>query len=348
MDALQKKFQQEYPDQLYLSQDNAASLEEYLRKQQWIKGSEKIVSLEKPGEGNMNVVVRVVTDQQTFIVKQARPWVQKYPQVEAPIERSNVEAAFYALIAGKAALSERTPKLIGVDAHNFIIALEDMGEGSDYTFLYQKNQSLSSEEVTALTSFISQLHQIRSDHSSVSFPANQAMKELNHEHIFRFPFQEENGFNLDDVQEGLQALSLIYKRNELLKQRVTLLGKRYLTTGTTLLHGDYYPGSWLKTASGIIVIDPEFAFLGDPEFDLGVMIAHLTMARTEPHLIKQLLKQYNRPSSYDEGLQQAYCGVEILRRIIGLAQLPLSFSLDEKKKLLEQATQWVLQYEAEE
>lgn len=344
MDALQEKFQQQYPNQLYLSHDNAPALEHYLHERRWLKDSEKIVSLEKPGEGNMNVIVRVVTDQQTFIVKQARPWVQKYPQVDAPIERSEVEAAFYQLIAGNATLSEGTPKLIGFDTDNFIIVLEDMGEGSDYTFLYQKNQSLTSEEAVALTDFISQLHQIRSDQTSVSFPANEAMKALNHEHIFRFPFQEDNGFNLDDVQEGLQEVSLTYKRHNTLKQQVNLLGSRYLATGTTLLHGDYYPGSWLKTASGITVIDPEFAFLGDPEFDLGVMIAHLAMARTEPQLIEQLAKQYNRPSSYNDSLQQAYCGVEILRRLIGLAQLPLSLSLADKEKLLEQATQWVLSY----
>ncbi|MEQ9443079.1 MAG: phosphotransferase [Cyclobacteriaceae bacterium] len=345
MATLQEKFRQHYPNMLYLSQDDPETLTAYLQHQQWIKVDEPVVSLEKPGEGNMNVVVRVITDQQTFIVKQARPWVQKYPQVEAPMQRSEVEAVFYELIADNSVLRARTPKLIGVDAANFIIALEDMGSGSDYTHLYQADQFITSNEITALTDFIAQLHRIRSDQPSVKFPSNQAMKELNHEHIFRFPFMEENGFNLDDVQPGLQEVSLIYKQHDALKQQVNRLGERYLAIGTTLLHGDYYPGSWLKTKAGITVIDPEFAFLGDPEFDLGVMMAHLTLARTEPPLIRQVLEQYKRPDSYNDSLQQAYSGVEILRRLIGLAQLPLSLSLDEKKKLLTHATKWVLQYQ---
>ena len=53
------------------------------------------------------------------------------------------------------------------------------------------------------------------------------------------------------------------------------VGDIYLSDdGGVLLHGDYYPGSWLKTDAGFRVIDPEFCFLGPPEFDLGVLAAH--------------------------------------------------------------------------
>ncbi|MGB3587786.1 MAG: phosphotransferase, partial [Tunicatimonas sp.] len=121
--------------------------------------------------------------------------------------------------------------------------------------------------------------------------------------------------------------------------------EQYLATGTTLLHGDYYPGSWLKTTSGISIIDPEFAFLGDAEFDVVVMIAHLTMAETPLKLIDQVLREYEQSDGgYRNSLQRAFSGVEILRRIIGLAQLPLSLSLEEKSSLLKRAADWVRQY----
>jgi len=63
-----------------------ALVEEYLRKQKWIKSTEKVLSLEKPGEGNMNFVLRVKTDQGSFIIKQARPWVEKFPQIPARLK----------------------------------------------------------------------------------------------------------------------------------------------------------------------------------------------------------------------------------------------------------------------
>ncbi|WKN41571.1 phosphotransferase [Tunicatimonas pelagia] len=344
MDELQEKFRQQFPEILYLSAENRTELEYCLRQKQWIHADEKIVSLEKPGEGNMNVVLRVVTDRQRFIVKQPRPWVQKYPQVAAPMNRVEVETSFYELISAHRELKEATPKLIGFDSAQFILALEDLGDGSDFTYLYQKKREITTEEVSTLVSFISQLHQIRADTASVNFPDNRAMKELNHEHIFNYPFLEENGFNLDDVQPGLQEISLKYKRNEELKAKITRLGERYLATGNTLLHGDYYPGSWLKTASDIAIIDPEFAFLGDPEFDIGVMVAHLMMAETAPEIIQQVMNEYQQPEGYDELLQHAYSGVEVLRRIIGLAQLPLSLSLEEKRDLLTKASDWIQQY----
>jgi len=345
MDDLKKKFQQQYPGVFYLTLDDFAGLQHYLRQRGWIEADEEIISIEKPGEGNMNMVVRVLTGRRRLIVKQARPWVQKYPQVAAPVARTATEAAFYQLIADQPVLQNATPELVGFDAEHFMLALEDVGEGSDYTHLYQKDSSITPEEISVLVEFISSLHHIRGDEQAVSFPANRAMRELNHEHIFNYPFQEENGFNLDEVQGGLQEISLQYKQNEELKAKITQLGQRYLATGTTLLHGDYYPGSWLKTAPGVCIIDPEFAFMGDAEFDLGVMIAHLTMAQAEPKIIQQVLDEYEQPSGYNDSLRQAFSGVEILRRIIGLAQLPLSLSLDEKRDLLAQAADWVLQYQ---
>jgi 5-methylthioribose kinase len=74
---------------------------------------------------------------------------------------------------------------------------------------------------------------------------NTELRTLNYEHIFEYPFKEENGFNLDDIQDGLQELALPYKRCRI-KENIERLGSLYLSKGKYLLHGDYYPGSWLK------------------------------------------------------------------------------------------------------
>ena len=179
----------------------------------WIAPGETIQAVQKPGEGNMNVVLRVLTDRQSFILKQARPRVAKYPQVAAPMERVSVEARFYQQIAQHRQLTPFMPTLIGYDAANFLLALEDLGTGTDYSFLYRPGQQLTATDLTTLLQFLSALHAIRPTDDAETFPDNRAMRLLNHEHIFSFPFWHDTGFDLDTVQPGLQALSLPYKND---------------------------------------------------------------------------------------------------------------------------------------
>ena len=115
------------------------------------------------------------------------------------------------------------------------------------------------------------------------------------------------------------------------------LGKKYLADGDTLLHGDYYPGSWLFTEQGIKIIDPEFCFYGRAEFDVAVMKAHLMMAKQRSQFTDNLFEYYNRPEGFDDNLFNAFTGMEIIRRIIGLAQLPLALTLQQKEQLLNEA-----------
>jgi hypothetical protein len=39
--------------------------------------------------------------------------------------------------------------------------------------------------------------------------------------------------------------------------RVNELGEIYLADGAQLVHGDFFPGSWLRTPHGPMIIDPE-------------------------------------------------------------------------------------------
>ena len=92
--------------------------------------------------------------------------------------------------------------------------------------------------------------------------------------------------------------------------------------------------------SGIKIIDPEFGGLGDSEFDLGVFLAHLDLAQQDEQLSKLVQETYTLP--LDWSLVQQYRGVELLRRLIGIAQLPVSLSLNEKNSLLARARTYLL------
>ena len=334
---LNQQFSDQHPSTFFLDEHVTPKLTDLLRSLHWLHPDEEIVALQKPGEGNMNVVFRVITDRRTFILKQARPYVQKYPQVAAPIERIGVEAQFYKLISTNETLSNFSPNLIGYDADNFLLALEDLGDGADFTFLYQPGQTLATPALESLMQFLSALHRIQAGPAMATFPDNRAMRLLNHEHIFNFPFRHDTVFDLDTVQPGLQALSLPYKNNETLKSKIAQLGDVYLQPGPVLIHGDYYPGSWLTVSGGTKVIDPEFGFFGRAEFDLGVMLAHLKLAQQGSVVQERALSLYQSPTDFDPALMRAFIGTEILRRLLGLAQLPVSLSLAQKEALLEEA-----------
>ena len=85
---------------------------QFFQENKIINKNEKILEIEKPGEGNMNLVLRIKTNERSFIVKQSREFVQKYPQILAPIERVEVEAYFYKTIEKNKILSDKMPRIL--------------------------------------------------------------------------------------------------------------------------------------------------------------------------------------------------------------------------------------------
>lgn len=317
-----------------LNASEPRELANYLQKQHWLGLGETIVSLSKPGEGNMNYVLRVDTGARTFIVKQSRGYVEKYPQVQAPVQRVLTEGAFYQKISKEKTVQNYMPKIIGLDAENNVMALEDLGNSNDFTVLYDLRHQLKLEEIFELLNYLNGLHHKFQKSVIDDELANLELRKLNHEHIFRYPFMEENGFDLNTIQDGLQELAVPYKNDAELKQKIEILGLKYLSRGNYLLHGDFYPGSWLKTENGIKIIDPEFCFYGSREFDLGVLMAHLFLTQQDEILLGVVKKRYLYYNQLDLTVLNGFIGAEMMRRLIGLAQLPLKMKLKTKGKLL--------------
>ena len=283
----------------------------------------------------MNVVLRLATNRRSLILKQSRPFVQKYPGIPAPVERIGTERRFYQAVSDSG-IEGHMPALLGYDPDNFTLLLEDLGQAEDMTFLYRA-RSIHPKTLGTLTEVLGRIH---ATPAPADFPENLDLRRLNHQHIFVLPFLEDNGFALDSIQPGLEGLAAPFKTDTALKAEVTALGARYLEPGPVLLHGDYYPGSWLQASGTAYVIDPEFSFVGNAEFDLGVMGGHLLMATMDPEVINRVFDLYPGPCNRELAVQIA--GTEVLRRLIGLAQLPLERSLEEKAYLLRMARNFLL------
>jgi len=316
-----------------LQANDLSGLQDYLHRQEWLEPSETISKVEKPGEGNMNLTLRVsTTAHSSFILKQSRPFVEKYPQVAAPEERVLQEHTFYRLARQNPTLASFTPAILGMDETNRVMMLEDLGEGRDFTGLYQ-GQSLETTQLAELIHFLLALHGLPPG-NGVPALTNRDMRALNHQHIFILPFQVNNGFNLNDITPGLAKRALPLQKNARLRRAAASLGQLYLEDGQVLLHGDYFPGSWLHTGQGIKIIDPEFGFYGYPEFDVAVMYAHLKMAGQPQFILDKTLELYRGECPLRDNILWPFVGVEILRRLMGLAQLPLSLDLPAKDTLM--------------
>ena len=251
------------------------------------------------------------------------------------------EAEFYELVRENHALESMMPNILAVDKENNVIMMDDLG-AHDYGYLYQSGKIIPGSELEGIVDFAAKLHQGFSVGNAPLVIRNREMRKLNHEHIFVFPYLHDNGLNLNDVLPGLQEAARPFKEDKQLRAAVEKLGKRYLSDGQKLLHGDYFPGSWLKTKAGIRIIDPEFCFFGDPEFEIGVLIAHLKMADQPEQLVKKALERYTAQTTLDKVLCEKFTAIEILRRIMGLAQLPLEIDLEKRKALLIQAREKLL------
>jgi len=340
MEEKARRFASELPGKFFLNAEDLSDLTRYLQSGGHLRLDDHVLSAVKPGEGNMNYVLRVQSHSESIILKQARPWVEKYPMIDAPIERICVEATYLEVVRNDRITSQHAPKLLWFDPDNLIMALEDLGAAADFLPLYQRDASISEDTLEILTTYLIHLHGLV---IPASFPTNMQMRQLNHEHIFRFPFRSDNGMNLDDIQPGLAAEAVMYHDDTNLIAKTIALGEIYLGSGSALIHGDFYPGSWLETHNGLKVIDPEFGFYGPPEFDLGVMMAHMMMAQQPRVSLSFIWRTYCSQRTLDPGLLSKFTGVEILRRLIGIAQLPLSLSIGEKSRLMATASDWIIQ-----
>ncbi len=312
----------------------------HLRDLGWIKPSEEVESVVRAGEGNMNLVARVTTSgggnaqnmpTASFIFKQSRPWVEKYPQIPAPADRILIEVGFYRAVLPYGLLAGMMPALLAVDTASRCAKMEDLGASSDCTDIYSGVR----RDLAPLVDWLSRLHGTEFSAAAQSQLRNREMRALNHAHIFDLPISGKHGLHLDDFTPGLEDVAQQFRQHPGLAKRVSALGQVYLADGDRLLHGDFYPGSWLSTSQGLRVIDPEFCFFGPAEFDLGVLRAHLAFADYDDTRIDSALSGYSQ--SIDPGLCRAFEGVEILRRLIGVAQLPFQRSLAQKAELLERA-----------
>lgn len=313
--------------------------------------AERPLALEPAGESNMNLVWRArQAGRPSLILKQSRPYVAKYPSIPAPIDRAEAEARFYHLVGNVPALAARLPRLLHHDPAHHLLVFEDLAPAAGCETLYA-GDTLTQKELEQLANWLAALHALRPVDPGAAPDggfANREMRALNHAHVFDLPLRPEGPFDalLEGLTPGLAAEASSLRVDPAYVAAVRRLGAGYLGDhpDPRLIHGDFFPGSLLRQpAGGLRVIDPEFAFFGDPAFDLGVFAAHLVLSGQTSTLVESWFDlTITTADAETRARARALAGVEIMRRLIGVAQLPLTLPLEAKAALLALSREWVL------
>ena len=166
--------------QFVLRVDDTQELRNYLIRRGHAKQDEALMAT-KAGEGNMNFVVRVRLVNRSLILKQARPWVVKYPSIPAPVERAASEARFYRLASKSPVLAGMMPALLDYDEDSALLILEDLAPANDLADCYEGAGSLEAPQLQELARYTSTLHQMAIPCHERHFFRNEAMpwKRLN-------------------------------------------------------------------------------------------------------------------------------------------------------------------------
>lgn len=346
MPPLAEQFAAAHPGRFFLDPLQPEALLKYLQGRGLVGSDVSVSAAERAGDGNMNCTLRVClenrkTGGRSLIVKQSRPWVEKYPQIEAPEDRVLSEARFYLLASPCEEIAGQMPKLLDLDAESRVLVLEDVGEACDFSGVY-RSEVLPAEVVATLAEWLSVLHRLHFSQASRDSLTNRAMRQLNHAYLFQLPLEANEGPDLEAITPGLNEAASICRDHPEFVSKVRALGELYLSDGHSLLHGDFYPGSWLQTEGGPIVIDPEFANFGRAEFDVGVFLAHLHLSDQSDEAFEAMYKSYTPGEGFDWRIAIGFAGCEIMRRVLGVAQLPLVADLERKRELLDLSVEAVL------
>ena len=327
-----------------LTPEHPDDIARYLRSVGLLAPESPILSITPAGQGNMNCTLRISLPSGNLILKQSRPWVHRFPQIAAPWQRARTEIDFYHFATHSRDLAPWLPAVLHSDRDHCLLVLEDLGSMSDYTDLYT-GALLSHADASALARFLSRLHAVPPSAWGEPAPNTGALQQLNAEHIFRIPYRPDNGLQLDCIQAGLHHVAQEFVQSPPLTEACDRLCREaYLQNGPSRIHGDFFPGSLLRSPQGPVIIDFEFSAFGRPEFDVGIFAAHLHLSHQPTSLIHHFQQSYQAEAEleYEPELALQFTGAEILRRLLGYAQLPVSLTLEEKASLLRQAAAWIL------
>jgi 5-methylthioribose kinase len=317
---------------------------------QFLEG--EIRSSAEVGDGNLNNVFRVSSGTSSVIIKQALPYL-KVAGSQWPLTRQRAHIEADALAVHSQFAPGLLPQVLHFDETLSANVFEDLRgyrswrdvlvEGLPSPGVARQVGQYSAAVLLGTSDLIRPLD--RRDHLRRRFSYSDLCL-VTEDLVFTAPFTGAASNRYDDELTGLVRGLL---RDRVLRMAVSGLLSAFKTRPEALIHGDLHTGSVLVKGSETRVIDLEFAFYGPFGFDPGMLLANLALS----HIAHQALNDVDFSSavaqyageywtafadgcrrlwpldepSCDQFLSSVladaarFAGVEMIRRIVGLAHV---------------------------
>lgn len=259
---------------------NDAEIIEFVLTNTELFASTESLRVEEIGDGNINFVYRITSDQQSVIVKQALPYVRIIGE-GWPLSLDRIRIEAQSLKEEGQWASDYVPDVYFFDASRSAFIMEDIGDHENLRHALIARRSLP-ELGRHLGEFLAQTLFHTSDFyldtykkkAAVADYINPDLCKITEELFFWDPFcdHERNSIN-PPLREAAEALW----QDDFLKIESAKLKYHFMNDAQALLHGDLHSGSVFVKSDSTKVIDPEFAFYGPMSFDIGSVIGNLLL-----------------------------------------------------------------------
>lgn len=304
-------------DMLELTEKNALA---YLRAGGWIGAGP--AGVEPLSGGVSNAVLRVVTAERVFVLKQSRPRLRTrddwFSDLGRVYREQEVMQALQPLLPPLT-----VPEVLFSDRANYVFAMSHAPADAKVwkeTLLAGTADRAVGELAGAI---LGRMHEATARDTSLveRFRDHTVFVQLRVEPYYR------------RIQE---------RRPEVARE-VGAIAERMLSIKEAICHGDYSPKNILTHGQGFTLVDYETAHFGDPSMDLGFLLSHLMLkavkheANRQPflELTRSFWKGYGREVRFRPLAELAARGIEhlavcLLARIDGTS--PVDYLPEEPKR----------------
>ncbi|WP_414055490.1 S-methyl-5-thioribose kinase [Macrococcus equi] len=335
--------------------------------------AEDTLTVDEIGDGNLNYVFRVSNGTKSIIVKHSGVVARISDEFKLSTDRTIREGKLLKvhgeivphLVPQIYAIDETMKCVIMEDLKDYTVLRQGLIDGNIYPNIGKDLGTYLAETLINTSDFVLNAKDKKALQKET---INPELCEISEDLVFTEPFYD--NFSRNEVSNALAPFveQLLYN-DETLKLAVAEAKLKFLNKSQSLIHGDLHSGSVFVNETSTKVIDPEFGFYGPAGYDVGNVLAHLFFAYSNAkvhdreqqakfiaesitevlEVFKQksltilqektsdiALKQTSVYASYIRSvLEDAYviCGLELIRRIVGLAKVNDLTTLPDDKRV---------------
>jgi 5-methylthioribose kinase len=292
----------------------------------YLRGASRLgpgpVRVEPLGWGVSNLVLRVETADQLYVLKQSRPQLRTRDAWFSDLDRVYREQEVMEVL-GPRLPPLVVPRVLFVDRPNYVFAMEHAPRESRVW----KEQLLAGDIDLSLGEHIGailgRIHQLGTGQPELfeRFADPTVFVQLRVDPFYR------------RIQERRPDLAC----------EVGKLIERMLKVQIGLCHGDYSPKNILTHAQGFTLVDYETSYWGDPTMDLGFCLSHLLLKAVKRsqdrqrhlELTRAFWRGYQREATFGPLAELvrfgiAHCAVCLLARVDGTS--PVDYLPEQERK----------------